>query len=163
MNSMRRDEVGRSVAPVKEDPHLIVEQLRALEQAISLLREDDRDDQRTVSVLDRLRHYFLTDLLAHLQEEERDFIPAVKSLPGGEGKAARLWREHGELRQRIADFKSALTLTAYVGAESRAALLWRLVTEARGILTRLKTHAAYEYDLVRELNGMVRGRQSTAS
>lgn len=160
MNIMARDELDRSISSVKEDPHLIVAQMRALEQALNVLREDNPDEQPMLLVLERLRRYFL----AHLVEEERDFLPTVEALPEGEGKAARVRREHAELRQRVADFKSALTLAVYVGPQSRPSLLWRLVTEARMIIVRLKAHAAYEYDLVRELNGPVgNSHLSTAS
>lgn len=163
MNTLNREDTARATAPVKEDPHLIVEQMRALEQALGLLSGDERGELQIVAVLQRLRHYFLTDLLTHLVEEEGTFIPAVESLPQGEAKAAQLRREHAELRQRIADFKSALTLAGYVGPQSREALLWRLVIEARALLGRLKTHAAYEYELVRELSGAAGNRlHSTA-
>lgn len=164
MNTTTPSAIRHAVAPVKEDPHLVTEQMRTLEQAVNLLREDEQDEQRVLPVLERLRHFFLTDLLAHMIEEEHAFLPAVAALPGGEGKEGRLRREHAELRLRIADFKSALTLAGYVGPENRPLLLWRIVCEARAILGRLKTHAAYEYELVRELNGSPgNGHQATGS
>jgi hypothetical protein len=40
-------------------------------------------------------------------------------LPKGAGKLAQLRQEHTELRQRIADFKSALTLITCAGPQTR--------------------------------------------
>lgn len=149
---MTREEFRKATVPVKEDPHLIMEQMQTLAKAIDFLREEEMREPRVLMIFEDLRKFFLHDLLAHLREEEKEFVPAVANMPEGAGKADRLRRDHAELRQRIDEFKSVMTLMNYVGAETRLSLVWRLVIEARSILQRLKIHAAFECELVREMN-----------
>jgi hypothetical protein len=101
-----------------------------------------------------MRQHFLHDLLRRLVEQEGVFFPAVERLPQGEGKAARLRAEHAALRAAVEEFRAGWTLLGYVGPESRRGLLWRLVSDSRAILGQLRSHAAFEHELFRELNGL---------
>jgi iron-sulfur cluster repair protein YtfE (RIC family) len=160
---MRREEIRQATDAVKEDHELLIGQLHALEETLALTREDEQEESHVLAVLEQLRHYFLNNLLLHLQKEEQQFFPAVGQLPLGQGKLTRLRKEHGQLRQGIDDFKASLTLTGYVGPQSRQALLWRLITDGRTILARLQTHAAFECELVRELHGLEGNSQKPAA
>jgi hypothetical protein len=92
--------------------------------------------------------------MQHIQQEEEVFFPAVEKLPKGYWKVVRLRKEHGELRDAIEGFRTALTLETYVGPQTREQLLWRLVSEARSILAMLREHATFEIELTRELKGL---------
>jgi hypothetical protein len=151
-NEVVIEDIQQSFRTVDEDHALLLGQMKALEDAISLLREDDRDDSHVLPVLAQLRHYFLSDLLPHLLREETEFLPVVTRLvANGTSKAARVRDEHGQLRRRIEQFRTAYTLVSYVGPQARHELLWRLIHEARAIFAQLKIHAAFEFELTREL------------
>jgi hemerythrin-like domain-containing protein len=148
---MTPDDVQKSIEPVKDDARLLAEELRTLDEMIAMLREHDQEEADYVRVLDHLRHFFLTDLMQHMQQEEQVFFPAVQHLPQGYWKVVRLRKEHEELRDAIEAFRSALTLEEYVGGQTREQMLWRLVNEGRAILGMLRAHAAFEIELTREL------------
>ena len=142
-----------ATAAVKEESALLLAQSQALDKTLEAIQANG-DDERVQAVLGELRSYFLHDLLKHLKDEDEEFLPAVARLPQGGEKAARLEQDHRELRRRVEEFRAGLTLEEYVGRETRRALLWRLVTDGRAILASLRIHAAFEYELVREMNGL---------
>ena len=148
---MTPDEIRISVEPVKDDANLLADELHTLDEMVEMLKECDQNDAEYVRVLDHLRHFFFTDLVQHMRLEEEVFFPAVQHLSQGYWKVVRLRKEHGELRDAIEGFRTALTLENYVGAQTREQLLWRLVNEARAILAMLRVHAAFEIELTREL------------
>lgn len=155
------EDIQQAIQPVDEDHALLLGQMKAIEEAINLLREDDQDDSHVLPVLARLRQYFLGELLPHLHKEEAEFLPAVtRFIANGALRAARVQEEHGHLRRRIEEFRVAYTLVSYVGPQARHELLWRLINEARAIFAQLKTHAAFEFALVRELTAAIRGPNS---
>jgi len=146
--------VQKSIEPIQDDARLLAGELHTLDEMIAMLREQDQQDADYLRVLEHLRHFFLTDLMQHMQREEQVFFPAVQELPQGYWKVVRLRKEHEELRDAIEAFRSALTLETYVGGPTRQQILWRLVNEARGILAMLRAHAAFEIDLTRELQAL---------
>lgn len=148
---MNIDETQKAVEPIKDDAKLLAEELHTLDQMVGMLREEQQSETEFLEVLDRLRHFFMTDLTQHMQQEEEVFFPAVEKLPHGYWKLVRLRKEHEELRNAIEGFRTALTLESYLGGQARAQGLWRLVNEARGILTLLRSHATFEIELTREL------------
>jgi hemerythrin-like domain-containing protein len=152
---MTPEELQAAVEPIKDDAKLLSEELGTLDEMIGMLKEHDQQDADYLKVLDHLRHFFFTDLMQHIQQEEQDFFPAVEKLPKGYWKVVRLRKEHGELREAIEGFRTALTLESYVGPNTREQILWRLVGEARSILSMLREHATYEIELTRELKGLV--------
>jgi len=152
---MTPDEVQKSIEPVKDDVKLLTEELETLDEMIAMLKVDGQNDADYLQVLDHLRHFFLTDLMQHMQQEEEVFFPAVQQLPKGYWKVVRLRKEHGELRDAIEAFRTAVTLETYVGPQTREQLLWRLVNEARSILAMLRAHATFEIELTRELKALV--------
>jgi iron-sulfur cluster repair protein YtfE (RIC family) len=148
---MTPEDVRNSTEPIKDDARLLAQELQTLNEMIDMLRTEDQSDTEYVRVLDHLRHFFLTDLMQHMLYEEQVFFPAVQQLPKGYWKVVRLRKEHGELREAIAEFRTALTLETYAGAATRQPMLWRLVNETRAILAMLREHAAFEIELTREL------------
>ena len=148
---MTPEEIQKSIEPVKDDARIMADELHTLDDMINMLRERETKESEYAPVLDKLRHFFLTDLMQHMRDEEENFFPAVQKLPSGYWKAVRLRKEHGELRDAIEGFRTALTLESYVGAPSKQQLLWRLLNEARAILAMLRSHAAFEIELTREL------------
>jgi iron-sulfur cluster repair protein YtfE (RIC family) len=152
---MLTDEVEKAIEPIKDDAKLLSEELGTLDEMIAMLKEHDQEEADYLKVLDHLRHFFLTDLMQHIQQEEEVFFPAVEKLPKGYWKVVRLRKEHGELREAIEGFRTALTLETYVGPQAREQLLWGLVNEARSILAMLREHAAFEIELTRELKALV--------
>ena len=155
---MTFDDVLKSTEPIKDDAKLLVDELRTLEQMVDLLKESQKDDAEYQRVLEHLRHFFLTDLMQHMQQEEQVFFPAVEQLPQGYWKAVRLRKEHGELRDAIEGFRTAVALESYVGAQTREQMLWNLVNEARSILAMLRSHAGFEIELMRELHELAESR-----
>jgi len=151
---MTPDEVRRATKAAREDPQLLLAQAQVLDQAVALAGKEELSESLVCPVLEQLRHYFLHGLLQHLNEEEQEFFPAVDHLPEGERKRDRLERDHALLRLAVENFKGSLALTRYVGAQTRQAILWRIVAEARQLLTQLKGHAAFEADLVKELHAL---------
>ena len=148
---MTPEDVQKSTEPIKDDARLLAEELHTLDEMITMLKEHDQQDADYLRVLDHLRHFFLTDLMRHMQHEEQVFFPAVQQLPQGYWKVVRLRKEHEELRDAIEAFRTALTLETYVGGPTREQMLWRLVNEGRAILAMLRAHAAFEIELTREL------------
>src|SRR5205807_5978484 len=128
------DEIQKSTEPIKDDARLLADELHTLEEMVTILKDEDQADADYLKVLDHLRHFFLTDLVQHMQYEEQVFFPAVQQLPQGYWKVVRLRKEHDELRDAIEGFRTALTLETYVGPQTREQMLWRLVNEARAIL-----------------------------
>jgi iron-sulfur cluster repair protein YtfE (RIC family) len=135
-----------------EDHGLVRNELRSLEEAVALVQKGESNEECRLEMLEALRGYFLHELLNHLNEEEAVFFPAVEALPAGAEKVAHLYREHETLRNAIEEFRAGLVLAEHAGPEARPALDWRLITDARSILTQLRSHAAFEYELVQELN-----------
>lgn len=148
---MTPEEVQKSTEPIKDDARLLAGELHTLDEMLGMLKESGQTDAEYLQVLDHLRHFFLTDLMRHMEQEEQVFFPAVQQLPQGYWKVVRLRKEHGELRDAIEGFRTALALETYVGPQTREQMLWRLVHEARGILGMLRAHAAFEIELTREL------------
>lgn len=148
---MTPEDVQKSTEPIKDDAKLLAGELHTLDEMVNMLKEDDRNEADYVRVLDHLRHFFLTDLVRHMEQEEQVFFPAVQVLPQGYWKVVRLRKEHGELRDAVEGFRTALTLESYVGDQSKQQMLWRLVNEARAILSMLRAHATFEIELTREL------------
>lgn len=138
--------------PIKDDALLLGGEVAAINETLDLIREDQIDDAQLLPVLQELKHFFLTDLMLHMKDEEAHFFPVVGQLPNGHWKIVRLQKEHNELRQAIDEFKTALRLDEVVGAPARQALLWNLVTSARAILSLLRSHADFEIDLTREID-----------
>jgi hemerythrin-like domain-containing protein len=151
---MTPDEIQKATEPIKDDAKLLSEELGTLDEMIGMLKEHDQEDADYLKVLEHLRHFFLTDLMQHIEHEEQVFFPAVEKLPKGYWKVVRLRKEHGELRDAIEGFRTALTLETYVGPKTREQVLWRLVGEARSILSMLRDHATFEIELTRELKGL---------
>ena len=151
---MTPDDVQNSIEPIKDDAKLLSEELGTLDEMVGMLKEHDQEEADYVKVLAHLRHFFLTDLMLHMQQEEQVFFPAVEKLPKGYWKVVRLRKEHGELRDAIEGFRTALTLESYLGPQSREQMLWRLVGEARSILAMLREHATFEIELTREIKGL---------
>ena len=89
-----------------------------------------------------------------VQGDGHGLVPAVEQLPNGYWKVVRLRKEHGELRDAIEAFRTAVTLETYVGPQTREQLLWRLVNEARSILAMLRAHATFEIELTREIKAL---------
>lgn len=150
-------ETAQAVEPIKDDAKILVDELQTLEALLALTRDRSAKDTDFEPLLGRLRHFFLTDLLEHMAEEDRVFLPAVERLPNGYWKALRLRKEHEELRQFITGFRSTLSLEEHVGPETKRQLLWRLVQETEPILSRLRDHARYEIELTRELHAAANG------
>lgn len=139
-------------APIQDDARILHNEVQTLEEMLSLIRENEQDDADFLPVLDHVRHFFLTDLMQHMQEEEQVFFPAVQErLPQGYWKMIRLRQEHQQLREAIEQFRTALVLENFLGPQTKQQHLWRLVNEARGILCLLKSHAAFEIELARDL------------
>jgi len=151
---MTPDDIQRSIEPIKEDVQLLSEELQTLDEMVAMLKTVGENDADYLRVLDHLRHFFLTDLIRHMEQEEQVFFPAVEKLPKGYWKVVRLRKEHSELRDAIEAFRTAVTLETYVGPQTRDQLLWRLVNEARSILAMLREHAAFEIELTRELKAL---------
>lgn len=149
---------NEALRPVMEDHELLLRQVHALDKVLMLIWSGTEDEAEVRGVLMQMRQHFLHDLLRHLAEEERVFFPAVERLPQGEWKAARLRAEHAALRAAVDEFRAGWTLLGYVGPESRRGLLWRLVSDSRAILGLLRSHAAFEHELLRELNNLT-GKQ----
>lgn len=139
---------------VQADAGIIRDQFHWLEDVMALLAREEQSEARQLEVLERARCYFCRDLTAHMLEEEEVFFPAVALLPEGGAKVARLQEEHAQLHDRICEFRSGLVLAEHAGPEGRRGLLWRLIVDGRALLAALKRHAAYESELVRELNGV---------
>lgn len=140
-----------ALASIMENHERLLARIQSWEESLAV--DNGPRESQAIALLENLRHFFQTDLLAHLHGEEEEFFPVVEQLSHGVWKEAQLRKEHGELRQRIEDFKSSLTLALYVGAQTKQSLLWRLLAEARSLLVRLKTHVAFEHELVREMRG----------
>lgn len=138
--------------PIKDDALLLGGEVSALNETLDLIRENQIDDAQVLPVLNELRHFFLTDLMAHMKDEEINFFPRVTLLPHGYWKVVRLRKEHDELRRAIDEFKTALRLDEVVGSIARQALLWNLVASARAILSLLRAHANFEIELIREID-----------
>lgn len=145
------DDLQKATEPIKDDARLLAEELHTLDEMVAMLEGHDEADADYLKVLDHLRHFFLTDLMQHMQQEEQDFFPAVQQLPQGYWKHVRLRKEHGELRDAIEGFRTALTLESYLGPQTREQMMWRLMNEARAILAMLRAHATFEIELTREL------------
>jgi hemerythrin-like domain-containing protein len=142
-------------APIQDDARILHNEVQTLEEMLSLIRENEQDEADFLPVLDHVRHFFLTDLMQHMHEEELVFFPAVQEkLPQGYWKMIRLRQEHQQLREAIEQFRTALVLENYVGPQTKQQHLWRLVNEARGILGLLKGHAAFEIELARDLQNV---------
>lgn len=139
-------------APIQDDARILHNEVQTLEEMLSLIRDNEQDEADFLPVLDHVRHFFLTDLMQHMHEEEQEFFPAVQErLPQGYWKMIRLRQEHQQLREAIEQFRTALVLENFLGPQTKQQHLWRLVNEARGILGLLKGHAAFEIELARDL------------
>jgi iron-sulfur cluster repair protein YtfE (RIC family) len=148
---MTPEDLQKSIEPVKDDAKILADELHTLDEMVAMLKQHDQTESEYRQVLDHLRHFFLTDLLQHMTHEEQVFFPGVQHLPQGYWKVVRLRKEHGELRDAIEGFRTALTLESYLGAGTREQALWRLVNEAGAILAMLRSHAAFEIELSQEL------------
>lgn len=142
-------------APIQDDARILHSEVQTLEEMLSLIRENEQDEADFLPVLDRVRHFFLTDLMQHMHEEEQVFFPAVQErLPQGYWKMIRLRQEHQQLREAIEQFRTAVVLESFLGPQTKQQHLWRLVNEAREILGLLKGHAAFEIELARDLQAV---------
>jgi iron-sulfur cluster repair protein YtfE (RIC family) len=151
VGAMTPEDLQKSIEPVKDDARILADELHTLEEMVAMLKQRDQKESQYLQVLDHLRHFFLTDLMQHMLHEEQVFFPAVQQLPQGYWKVVRLRKEHGELRDAIEGFRTALTLESYLGPGTREQALWRLVNEAGAILAMLRAHASFEIELSREL------------
>jgi iron-sulfur cluster repair protein YtfE (RIC family) len=149
--TMTPEDLQKSIEPIKDDAKLLAEELHTLDEMVAMLKQHDQTEAEYLQVLDHLRHFFLNDLMQHMLHEEQVFFPAVQQLPQGYWKVVRLRKEHGELRDAIEGFRTALTLESYLGPGTREQALWRLVSEAGAILAMLRAHAAFEIELSREM------------
>jgi len=152
VRTMTPEDLQKSIEPIKDDAKLLAEELHTLDEMVAMLKQHNpKEESEYLHVLDHLRHFFLTDLMQHMLQEEQVFFPAVQQLPQGYWKVVRLRKEHGELRDAIEGFRTALTLESYLCPGTREQALWRLVNEAGAILAMLRAHAAFEIELGREL------------
>src|SRR5437868_2324835 len=106
---MTPDDIQKSTEPIKDDARLLAEELHTLDEMLAMLQERDQKDADYAQVLNHLRQFFLNDLAHHMLHEEQVFFPAVQQLPKGYWKVVRLRKEHGELRDAIEGFRTALT------------------------------------------------------
>ena len=87
VSMMTPDDVQKSIEPIKDDAKLLAEELHTLDEMVAMLEGHDEADADYLKVLDHLRHFFLTDLMQHMQHEEQVFFPAVQQLPQGTGSS----------------------------------------------------------------------------
>jgi iron-sulfur cluster repair protein YtfE (RIC family) len=151
---MTCDDIRKATTLVEQEDDILVHQLTRLEAALAHTTAE-ADEARVVEVLQQLCDFFLRDLMQHLAEEEQHFIPAVADLPGGTWKATRVHQEHQQLRRTVEEFRSVMALASDVGPQTRRTLLRELLSGAKSILEQLRTHAAFEYELVSELKELV--------
>lgn len=141
---MADSDLDQAIRLVDEDHDLLDGQGAALDAALEELREGF-DADRAVETLEALRRFFVTDLLPHLEEEERELFPLIeRELPGGAHHVGRLRGEHQTLRDYIERFRSELTLAGFVNEESEEASLWKVVALGRQLRQRLQSHSRTE-------------------
>lgn len=146
------EEIRNVVETIREDHDILLRQIRILDEALALFEQDEHHESQVLQVLAQVEQYFRDDVLQHLQQEEKTFIPPVEQLlPDGGRKAVRLREEHHWLRGAVEVFESALSQAVHAESESKSALFHRLAAESRTILNYLNAHAAYESELMREM------------
>jgi iron-sulfur cluster repair protein YtfE (RIC family) len=95
---------------VEQDHQLVLDKMQTLKEAVScLLGPEDPAPRQVVERLRELNRYFSTQLACHMDEEEITLFPLVEQhTPGGPELAARLRKEHKEIRRKLQEFGDCL-------------------------------------------------------
>lgn len=152
---MTREAIRRSTQTAREDPQLLRDEGRALDQAVALAGKNKLDEAHLVPVLEQLRQYLLHGLLQHLNKEEQDFFPAVRHLGAGgqrSGAAGARARHAASGRRELLGFPGAEPLCRRSDTPGSPVANQRRGPSGPGDLEGTR---AFEADLVWELQARV--------
>lgn len=146
---MNAKQVSSLIATVEEDHRLLSVQLGNLRRVAEWIANIDASQrEQGLELLQRIDHFFHTELLPHLAQEERELFPIIREqVPGGAGQVAELEMDHGEVRQQLESFRSQLAVLRYVDDPAQ---LFRLATTCWALWNALQVHAEKESRLVRQ-------------
>jgi iron-sulfur cluster repair protein YtfE (RIC family) len=137
---------------VEQDHQLVLDKVHALKEGVGyLLAPEDLDAPRVLGRLQELDNYFVTQLIAHMDEEEVTLFPLLeRHASEGAALAARLRREHEEIRHKLDAFTSCLGVALDLQDRPPRAVLWDLLVDGWELWEVLDRHAHAETDGLRQ-------------
>jgi hypothetical protein len=131
---------------VEQDHRLVLDKVQALREAVTCLLDPDVADP--AKVVDRLREidtFLGTQFEAHMEEEETTLFPLLEQdSPEGADLAARLRREHAEIRRRRTEFGDCLAVAAGLEGGAPRMVLMDLIVYGWELWELLDYHAHIE-------------------
>ena len=131
---------------IEQDHRLVLDKVRALKEAVSLLLHPG--DVSLTEVLDRLQRlneFFATKFTAHMQEEEATLFPFLeRHTPGGPALVAGLRRQHAEIQRKREEFANCLEVADGLEGGPPKMVLRDLLGYGWELWDLLDSHAADE-------------------
>src|SRR5262245_34784630 len=143
---------ARALETVEQDHQLLVDRVQALRQlVVTLMTPEEIYAPRVFGRLRELDNYFTTQFLTHLDEEEQTLFPLLEQFPPeGSALTEQLRQEHQELRRKLADFDSCLTIAIELQDRPPQAVVEDLLVYTWDLWELLDDHARAETQGIHE-------------
>lgn len=104
--------LAEAYATLEQDHELVLDRVQALHQMVLALTAPERLVASSLfAQLRELDNYFSTQFATHLEEEEQTLFPLLEQFPPrGPELVKQLRQEHDELRRRLDEFSSCLSV-----------------------------------------------------
>jgi hypothetical protein len=132
-----------ALGTVEQDHQLVLDRVQALKELVAaLMAPADIDAPQLFARLRELDNFFVTQLLTHMDEEEKTLFALLEqSPPEGPALAERLRQEHATLRHKLDEFTSCLDVARQLQERPPRAVLRDLVAYGWELWVLLDKHA----------------------
>jgi hypothetical protein len=109
---------------IEDDHQLVVDKLRALQQALGCLREPGSDAARFLRRLQTFNQAIAARFSAHVAQQEVHVLPYLQNnLPDEPGLVATLREEHEKIKSKLGEWDSCLKVALQLESVPHAVLL----------------------------------------
>ena len=135
-----------ALGTLEQDHQLVQDRVQALKEMVAVLTgAEDIDAPRVFGRLRELDNYFVTQFATHMDEEEKTLFVLLEQFPPeGVALVERLRQEHTELRGKLDDFTSCLTVALDLQDRPPRAVLRDLMIATWDLWEFLDEHAHAE-------------------
>ncbi len=137
---------AEAYATLEQDHELVLDRVQALrEMVVELMTPEAIDAPRVFARLHELENFFSTQFVTHLDEEENTLFPLLELFPPeGPALAKQLRQEHDELRRKLEEFSSCLTIAIELQDRPPATVIEDLLVYTWDLWELLDEHAYEE-------------------